>query len=113
MKLVLLLGMAAALAVAQEREPLQLSLKRAVEIATSPEGSTQIQISGESLKQARERSTEARAALLPDLEGAFSYESRTTNLAALGFGTFRIPIPGFTSFPSFVGPFSTMDARLS
>ena len=33
------------------RGPLQLSLKRAVEIATSPEGSAKIQLSGESLKQ--------------------------------------------------------------
>ncbi len=37
------------------RGPLPLSLKRAVELAVSPEGNTNIQLSGEVLKQARER----------------------------------------------------------
>jgi outer membrane protein TolC len=97
---------------AQERGPLSLSLKRAVEIATSQEGSTPIQLSAESLKQAELRSKEARAALLPDLEGAFSYQNRTANLASLGITLTRLPIPGF-DFPTFVGPFLTMDARAS
>jgi outer membrane protein TolC len=76
--------------------------------------STQIQLSGEALKQAELRSKEARAALLPDVEGAFSYLNRTANLAAQGITLTRapIPIPGF-SFPTFVGPFNTMDARFS
>ena len=54
---------------AQERgsSPLQLSMKRAVEIATSPEGNASIQLAVQSLKQAQERSLEARAALLPDV----------------------------------------------
>jgi outer membrane protein TolC len=91
--------------------PLQLSLKRAVEIATSPEGNTRIQLSGEALKQAESRSAQARAALLPDLEAAFSEENLTRNLAAQGI-TFVSPIPGF-QFPTFVGPFSTMDARIT
>ncbi len=47
---------------------LDLSLHRAIEIATSPEGNANIQLSGEALKQAQARSAEARAALLPDLE---------------------------------------------
>jgi len=102
----------AALAFAQERAPLQMSLKRAVEIATSPEGSTQIQLSGEAVKQAQFRSTEARASLLPDLESSFSYQDRTANLAALGITLTRVPIPGF-AFPTFVGPFTTLDARVS
>jgi outer membrane protein len=109
-KYLLLLG-AVALA-AQERGPLQLSLKRAVEIATSPEGSTQIQLSGEALRQAGLRSKEARAALLPDVEGAFSYLNRTANLAAQGITLAHVPFPGI-SFPVFVGPFNTMDGRLS
>ncbi len=91
--------------------PLQLSLKRAVEIATSPEGNTRIQLSGEALKQAESRSAQARAALLPDLEAAFSEQNLTRNLAAQGI-TFVSPIPGF-QFPTFVGPFSTMDARIT
>ena len=109
--IVLVLGMTATLA-AEERGPLSLSLKRAVEIATSQEGSTPIQLSAESLKQAELRSKEARAALLPDLEGAFSYENRTANLAAMGISLTRLPFPGF-EFPTFVGPFLTMDARAS
>jgi len=109
--IVLVLGMTATLA-AEERGPLSLSLKRAVEIATSQEGSTPIQLSGESLKQAEMRSKEARAALLPDVEGAFSYENRTANLAAMGISLTRLPFPGF-EFPTFVGPFLTMDARAS
>src|SRR5471032_2180523 len=91
--------------------PLQLSLKRAVEIATSPEGNTRIQLSGEALKQAESRAAQARAALLPDLEAAFSEQNLTRNLAAQGI-SITVPIPGF-DFPTFVGPFSTMDARVT
>ena len=109
--IMLVLGMTVTLA-AEERGPLSLSLKRAVEIATSQEGSTPIQLSAESLKQAELRSKEARAALLPDVEGAFSYENRTANLAAMGISLTRLPFPGF-EFPTFVGPFLTMDARAS
>ena len=89
--------------------PLQLSLKRAVEMAVSPEGNTNIQLSGEALKQAQARSAESRAALLPDLEASVTGQSRTENLAALGIQVV-VPIPGFR-FPTFVGPFSTFDAR--
>jgi len=97
---------------AAQRAPLQLSLKRAVEIATSPEGSAQVQLSTESWKQARARSAEARAALLPDVEASFNDRNQTTNLAALGITSIHVPIPGF-EFPSLVGPYSTADARAS
>lgn len=93
------------------RGPVPLSLKRAVELAVSPEGNTSIQLSAEVLKQARERSLEARAALLPDVESSVTYQNRTTNLAALGVNI-AVPIPGF-QFPQFVGPFSTLDARVT
>jgi outer membrane protein TolC len=86
-------------------------MKRAVELAVSPEGSARVQLSGEAFKQAQSRSAQARAALLPDLSAALSDQSRTTNLAAMGIH-FSIPIPGF-QFPSFVGPYTTMDARVS
>jgi outer membrane protein TolC len=95
-----------------ERAPLQLSMKRAVELAISPEGSAPVQLSGEAFKQAQSRSVQARAALLPDFSAALSDMSRTSNLAAMGLTSLAIPIPGF-SFPHFVGPYSTMDARLS
>ena len=91
--------------------PLELSLKRAVELAISPEGSTRVQLSAEALKQASLRSLESRAALLPDLSTAFSTQNQTRNLAAFGI-RLTTPIPGF-SIPNFVGPFSTVDARVS
>jgi outer membrane protein TolC len=84
-------------------------LKRAVEVAVSPEGNTRIQLSDEALKQAQSRSAEARAALLPDLEASLTDRDQTSNLAAMGIKVV-VPIPGF-QFPTFVGPFTTMDAR--
>src|SRR5579859_29285 len=102
--------LAAAADDAAQRGPVQLSLKRAVEIAASPEGSAQVQLSAEALKQARARSGQARAALLPDLEASFSDQNQTRNLAALGITSVHLPIPGF-QFPTLVGPFTTMDAR--
>src|SRR5580658_2267736 len=110
MRIISLFLMAAPLLAQDVRGPVSLSLKRAVEIATSPEGSAKVQLAAEALKQARARSAEARAAFLPDLESSFTDESRTTNLAALGISSIKLPIPGF-QFPTFVGPFVTMDAR--
>ncbi len=95
-----------------ERPVLSLSLKRAVEIATSPEGNANIQLAAEAVKQAQMRANESRAALLPDVESSLNYQSRTENLRALGFQV-SIP-PGFPiQIPTFVGPFTTMDARLT
>jgi outer membrane protein TolC len=104
------------LAQTPDRGVLQLSLKRAVELAAAPEGNAKIQLSGESLTQARARSAQARGALLPDFSAAWSKQSRTMNLAAngLSFNSFLSGlIPSGFSFPSFVGPFNTMDARVS
>jgi len=111
------MALLAVLAAAQNvaEAPLDLSLKRAVDLATSSEGSARMQLAGESLKQAQARSAEARAALLPDIEASFNDQSRTENLAALGLGDLShlsLPIPGF-SIPTFVGPFTTTDARLT
>jgi outer membrane protein len=94
------------------RGPLDLSLKRAVALAVSPEGSARIQISGEAVKQAQAQSAEARAALLPDVESSFTDQSRTENLAALGLGSLSFPSLGF-AIPHFVGPFTTVDARVT
>lgn len=105
--------LACGLAAAQDRAPLELSMKRAVEIATSPEGNTNIQLSGESLRQAQARSGQARAALLPDVEGTFSQQNMTRNLAAFGI-KLQTPIQvSGLGIPNFVGPFSTVDARIS
>ena len=88
---------------------LPLSLKRAVEIALAPEGSTRVALAQESIKQAESRRAQSRGQLLPDLESSVSDQRQTTNLKAFGFNL-QIPIPGF-SFPTIVGPFSVFDAH--
>jgi len=69
---------------ATPREPLRLSLRRAVEIATSPEGNTYMQLSDENVRQAKSRSAEARSALLPDVEAQAGQSTSMRSLAALG-----------------------------
>jgi outer membrane protein len=107
----LLLPAACIAQVTTDRQPLQLTLKRAVEIAISPEGSARIQLAGEAVRQAQGRSDEVRGALLPNIETAVSEQSMTRNLKALGV-SFESSIPGF-AFPAFVGPFNIFDARAS
>ncbi|MCX6632710.1 MAG: TolC family protein [Candidatus Solibacter sp.] len=91
--------------------PVELSLKHAVQLAVSPEGNTRVRLSAEALKQAESRAVLARGALLPDLSAAFTDQNLTRNLAAMGI-QITVPIPGF-HIPTFVGPFTTMDARVS
>ena len=91
---------------------LQLSLKQAVQLALAPEGSTRVKLAEEDLKQAESRADQSRAALLPDFEGSLQYQNETANLKAFGFDFTKIPIPGFV-IPTFVGPFSVLDARAS
>jgi outer membrane protein len=91
--------------------PIELSLKRAVQVAVSPEGNTRMRLSVEALKQAESRSAQARAALMPDVSANFTDQDLTRNLAAQGI-QIATPIPGF-HIPAFVGPFNTMDARVS
>jgi outer membrane protein len=106
MPLLLILLISAAPGMAQNT--LSLSLKRAVEIALTPEGSTRVALAQESIKQAEKRVSEAKSAFLPDLEASVQDRRQTTNLHAFGL---NFPtIPGF-SFPSVVGPFSVFDAR--
>jgi len=94
------------------QDPMRLSMKRAVELATSPEGNANMQIAGEAVKQAEARSAQARAALLPGLNAAVSEINQTRNLAALGLGSITLPFPG-VGFPTFVGPYNVFDARVS
>src|SRR5690348_14152036 len=90
---------------------LDLSLKRAVEIAISPEGSTRIALGQESIEQAQTRVDQARAAYFPNIDGSIQERNQTTNLKAFGFN-FSFPIPGF-EIPEIVGPFDVFDARAS
>lgn len=107
--LMLLLTLFLPAAQAQERPVLRLTMKRAVEIAVSPEGSARLQLAGEAVKQAEARTRIARAALLPNLDSAVSYQSQTRNLEAFGL-RLSSPIPGI-QIPTFVGPFSILDVR--
>lgn len=66
------------------REPMRLTLKRAVEIATSPEGNTYVQLSDENLRQVKSRSAEARSAFLPDIETQAGQTTAMRSLATLG-----------------------------
>jgi outer membrane protein TolC len=87
----------------------RLSLKDAVDAALGAEGNPRVRIAGESVRQARARSTQARSALLPNLDASVADSSRTQNLQAFGL-QFELPIPGF-AFPRLVGPFTVFDAR--
>jgi outer membrane protein TolC len=91
-------------------DALQLSLKKAVEIATAPDGATRVKLAEEELRQAKARAGEARSALLPNVDATLSYQSETTNLKAYGLNIQIPPILGF-KIPTFVGPFDVMDAR--
>ena len=96
---------------AADRPPLQLSLQRAVEIATSPEGSNRVQLATELTQQAKARATQTRAALLPSLDASVTEQNLNSNLAAYGL-KINVPIPGFV-FPTIVGPYNLFDARIT
>jgi outer membrane protein TolC len=98
-------------AVAAAQAPLKLSLKQAVDLALSPDGNARVQLAGEAVREAQDRSAESRAALLPNLDSYVAEQNQVRSLAAMGV-SFHIPIPGFV-FPTIVGPFNTFDARIT
>ena len=104
---VLLLLMAAIGAAAQAppAETLSLSMKQAVELALSPDGNARVQLAHELIRQSSTRVAQARAALLPNADAAFTTQNFTRNLKAFGV---TVPIPGF---PEVVGPITTYDWR--
>ena len=108
--------MAAPVLIAQDgverRGPLRLSMKRAVDLAMSPEGNTNVQLAGEAVKQAQSRSAQARAALLPDLECHRHRRESDPQPGRPGNQRLDSHPPGF-NFPTFVGPFNVFDARVS
>jgi outer membrane protein len=110
--LIILAFTGAAVGQQPERDVLSLSLKRAVQIAIAPDGNAQIELSAEALKQANARSGQALAPLLPDVSSSLSYRNQTLNLNASGLRLGIPAIPGY-EIPSLVGPFNTMDARIS
>ena len=90
---------------------LQLSLKRAVEIALTPEGSARVALAEQSIKQGEDRVRQARSTFLPTLDGSLQERNQTVNLRAFGL-TFPA-LPFGLSIPSFAGPFTVFDARAS
>ena len=90
---------------------LRIDLKEAVAIALGPKGNVMVQMTEESVDQARWRSAQARAALLPNVDSSVGQLSQTRNLLAFGINP-QIPIPGFV-FPTFAGPYSVFDARVT
>jgi outer membrane protein len=93
-------------------DALQLSMKKAVEIAVAPDGATRVKLAEEELRQSKARANEARAALLPNLDASLTYQSETQNLKAFGLNIQLPPLLNF-QIPSFVGPFDVLDARAS
>ena len=89
---------------------LPLSLKRAVEIALSPEGNTRVQLAEQTIRQAESRQAQARSSLLPNFDSSLTEQSQVVNLRTFGL-TFPT-IPGF-NIPEIVGPFNTFNARIS
>lgn len=93
-----------------ETPSVELSLRRAIDLALAPDGNARVAIAAELVEEAKARGRQARADLLPNLDGAVSQSSQTRNLQAFGI-QLSVPVPGFEQ-PRFVGPFDVFDARL-
>jgi outer membrane protein TolC len=88
---------------------MQLSLKRAVDIALTPEGSARVALAEQSVRVSETHVSQARSGFLPNLDGTVVERNQTVNLRTFGF---NFDFPGF-SFPSIAGPFNIFDARAS
>src|SRR5947209_3458493 len=91
------------------RRPLQLRLKKAIALATTPEGNADIRMAGEDILQAQSRSTEAFSALLPAFSAVVGEESAINNLAVLGLPS---QLGGF-SLPRRTGPLNIFNGRIA
>jgi len=107
---VLLLVMACSAQSVQPAAPARdLSLEKAIEMALSPRGNTTVQLAHESEQMAHSRYSDARASLLPNLDGSVTEQNQIVNLRALGVRS--VPNSGVV-LPEEVGPFYTFDARM-
>ncbi|MCC7156329.1 MAG: TolC family protein [Bryobacterales bacterium] len=105
------LALVALVAAAQDKPKMPLSLSKAVEIALAPEGSPRIALAEEAIRQAETRQAQARGALLPNVDGSYTFRSFTQNLQAFGL---RIDLPAAgLAIPIFVGPVDVNDVRAS
>ena len=92
----------------QEKKTLPLSLAKAVEIATAPDGATRVRLANEAVKQAETRRSQSRAALLPNVDASYTFRDFTNNLAT--FGIVFPPIPGVNfKLPTLIGPLNIND----
>lgn len=98
------------LALSQAPPALELSLKRSVEIALAPDGNLRAQLVREALDQAKARSAQARAALLPNVSANVGMQDLTRNLSAVLGVDLQAQFP-ILRIPSPVGPYSIFDAR--
>ena len=89
---------------------LVLTLKEAVQIGLAEDGNTRVLLAMQYVRQAKAQTAIERANLLPNIDGSLIQQNRTTNLEAIGINFSVIP-PSFRP-PTFVGPFSTFDARV-
>lgn len=92
------------------KEPVSLTLEKAVEIALAPQGAIRRQMAAEIVRQAEAQKRTALGAVLPNVDGSWTYTSFTRNLAA--FGISMTPQAGIPlALPRFVGPVDTFDWR--
>ena len=91
------------------QDVMQLTMKRAVDIALTPEGSARVALAEQSIRVQETHVNSARSAFLPNVDGSVTERSQTLNLRTFGF---NFGFPGF-SIPAVVGPFSIFDARAS
>ncbi len=83
-----------------------LSLREAVALALSDQGSPRVRLAAEAVAASRTRASEVRAGLLPQVDGYVGQRRQTVNLEAQGLDFARGFLPS-----TLVGPFSTFDAR--
>ncbi|MBI5281737.1 MAG: TolC family protein [Candidatus Solibacter usitatus] len=107
-----LMMLAVCMASGQEKRVLTLSLSRAVEIAMSPDGATRARLALEQVNVAEARGRQALGALMPNVDGSYTFRDFTQNLQAFGI---QLPvIPGVNlQLPALVGPITVNDWRAS
>src|SRR5262249_47208995 len=91
------------------QQPLQLSLKQAVDAALEPGGNVQVQLAREAVRQAEAHAEQVRADLLPDISASVGQQSQTVSLTAYGLQSANLA--DGIRLPEVVGPFNTFDAR--
>lgn len=87
----------------------RLSLRQAVDTALSASGNTSVRLASEGTQGAAARSSQARAAMMPNVQINTGAQNFTRNLGAQGLT--EIELPFFLRVPQRIGPISVFDAR--